>query len=60
MTKKKMNILYEDKFVIIINKPANLLTISTNKEKERTLFHYVYEYLKQKYIILLKYSADKR
>ena len=48
MTKKKLDILYEDKFIIVINKPCNLLTISTNKEKERTLFHYVYEYLKQK------------
>jgi len=48
MTKKKLDILYEDKFIIVINKPSGLLTISTNKEKERTLFHYVYEYLKQK------------
>lgn len=48
MKNKKMNILYEDKYLIIINKPSNLLTISTSKEKERTLYHYVYEYLKQK------------
>ena len=46
--KKKLDILYEDKFLIIINKPSNLLTISTVKEKERTLFHYVYDYLKKK------------
>ena len=46
--KKKLDILYEDKFLIIINKPSNLLTISTKKEKERTLFHYVYDYLKKK------------
>ena len=46
--KKKLDILYEDKFLIIINKPTNLLTISTAKEKERTLFHYVYDYLKKK------------
>lgn len=46
--KKKLEILYEDKFIIIVNKPANLLTISTKKEKERTLFHYVFEYLKKK------------
>lgn len=49
MTKKKLDILYEDKFVIVVNKPHNLLTIATNKEKERTLFHYVYDYLKQKH-----------
>ena len=48
MKKKKLDILYEDNFIIIVNKPANLLTISTEKEKERTLYHYVYDYLKQK------------
>ena len=46
--KKKLNILYEDKFLLIVNKPHNLLTISTANEKERTLFHYVFEYLKKK------------
>ena len=48
MKNKKLSILYEDKYIIVINKPSNLLTISTEKEKERTLFHYVYEYLKKK------------
>ena len=48
MKKKKLDILYEDKFIIIVNKPNNLLTIATDKEKERTLYHYTYEYLKQK------------
>ena len=46
--KKKLKILYEDKNIIVIDKPSGLLTISTEKEKERTLFHQVYEYLKQK------------
>ena len=46
--KKKLEILYEDKYLLIVNKPSNLLTISTEKEKERTLFHYVYDYLKKK------------
>ncbi len=46
--KKKLEILYEDKYLIIINKPENLLTVSTDKEKDRTLFHYVFEYLKKK------------
>lgn len=48
MKKKKLNILYEDKYVIIVNKPHNLLTVATEKEKERTLYHYVFDYLKQK------------
>ena len=33
--KEKLDILYEDKFLIIVNKPSNLLTISTEKEKWR-------------------------
>ena len=48
MKKKKLDILYEDKFIIIVNKPSNLLTVATEKEKERTLFSYVFDYLKQK------------
>lgn len=48
MKKKKLDILYEDKYIIIVNKPANLLTVATLKEKERTLYHYVFDYLKQK------------
>lgn len=46
---KKLDILYEDKFLIIVNKPHNLLTVSTEKEKEKTLFHYVFDYLKKKH-----------
>lgn len=49
MTKKKMDILYEDKYLIIVNKPSHLLTISTKKEKEKTLYHQVYDYLKNKH-----------
>jgi len=48
MKKKKLDILYEDKFVIVVNKPSNLLTVATEKEKDRTLYSYVFDYLKQK------------
>ena len=48
MKKKKLDILYEDKFIIIVNKPSNLLTVATEKEKDRTLYSYVFDYLKQK------------
>ena len=48
MKKKKLEILYEDKFILIINKPVGLLTVATEKEKDRTLFSYVFNYLKQK------------
>ena len=45
---KKLDILYEDKYIIIVNKPHNLLTVATDKEKDRTLYSYVYDYLKKK------------
>ena len=48
MKKDKIDIIYEDKFIIVVNKPAHLLTISTENEKERTLFHKVINYEKQK------------
>ena len=48
MKTKKMNIVYEDRDLIVINKPAHLLTISTDNEKEKTLFHQVLLYEKRK------------
>lgn len=39
---------YEDKYLIIVLKPHNLLTISSEKEKEKTLYHLVSRYLKSK------------
>lgn len=48
MGKKKLDILYEDKFIIVVNKPSNLLTVATDREKDKTLFSYVFDYLKQK------------
>lgn len=49
MKKKKLDIIYEDKHIIVVNKPSGLFTISTEIEKERTLFHQVLVYLKQKH-----------
>lgn len=42
------DILYEDDYIIVVNKPSGLLTIATTKEREKTLYHYVREYLKSK------------
>lgn len=44
----KIDILYEDNNLLAINKPSGLLTISTTKEKSRTLYHYVSSYVKEK------------
>ena len=48
MRKGYIDIVYEDKDIIVVNKESNLLTISTEKEKTKTLFHNVLTYLKQK------------
>lgn len=42
------SILFEDEHIIVVNKPSGLLTIATEKEKERTLYHIVREYLVSK------------
>ncbi|CCY45804.1 pseudouridine synthase [Clostridium sp. CAG:1193] len=44
--KNKLDILYEDKYLLIVNKPANMLTIGTDKEKNNTLYHYTSNYVK--------------
>ncbi len=46
--KNKIKILYEDKYLIIVEKPANLLTIATINEKENTMYHKILLYLKKK------------
>ena len=39
------DILFEDDHIIVVNKPSGLLTIATEKEREKTLYHIVREYL---------------
>mgnify|MGYP002625526570 CR=1 FL=1 len=46
MKKRKLDILYEDKFLIAVNKKSGLLTIANDKEKEKTLYHITREYVK--------------
>lgn len=46
--KDKLDIVYEDKCILVVNKPCHLLTISTQNEKENTLFHKVYLYCQRK------------
>lgn len=44
---KKIDILYEDKEIIVVNKPSGLLCIATDKQKEKTMYHMVSSYLKK-------------
>ena len=56
------DILFEDDHIIVVNKPSGLLTISTLKEKEKTLYHIVREYLvsKDKYAkVFIVHRLDK-
>ena len=43
-----LDIVYEDKYLIVVNKPPKLLTIASEKEKNKTLFHSVSMYLKKR------------
>lgn len=43
-----MDIIYEDEHYLVVNKPSGMLTIATEKEKTRTLYHQVREYVKGK------------
>jgi 23S rRNA pseudouridine1911/1915/1917 synthase len=59
-TKKKMDIVYEDKELLVINKPAHLLTIATKNEKEHTLYHEVREYIyKKNQKVFIVHRLDK-
>lgn len=42
-----LNIIYEDDFVIVVNKREGLLSVSTAKVRERTAFHILSDYLKK-------------
>ena len=42
-----LNIIWEDDFVIVVNKREGLLSVSTQKVHERTAFHILADYLKR-------------
>lgn len=39
-------VVYEDEHLIVIDKPAGMLSISTDKERERTAYHLLTEYVR--------------
>lgn len=45
---REIDIIYEDDYLIVINKPSGLLAISDGKEKDKTAYHQVSQYLKNK------------
>ncbi len=48
MKNDKLKIIYEDKNLLVVDKPYQLLTIGNDKEKENTLYYKVSMYLKKK------------
>jgi tRNA pseudouridine32 synthase/23S rRNA pseudouridine746 synthase/23S rRNA pseudouridine1911/1915/1917 synthase len=42
-----LSILYEDRDILVVDKPAGLLTIATDDEKERTAYHHLTEYVRK-------------
>ena len=62
MPKKKLDILYEDKYLIIINKPSGILTISRDNRNDKNLYDEVKEYVKKqnpKNKIFIVHRLDK-
>ncbi len=49
MRKEKLDIIYEDKNIIVLNKPSHLLTISDANESHKTLYNQVSSYVKKQH-----------
>ena len=49
MKKDKIKIIYQDRDILVVDKDANLLTVSTDKERENTLFHKAILYERSKH-----------
>ncbi len=45
--KTNIHILHEDNEIIVVSKPAGLLTVATNKQEKNTLYNKVREYVKK-------------
>ncbi|MBM9605294.1 RluA family pseudouridine synthase [Desulfopila inferna] len=44
---RELNIIFEDENIIVINKPAGLLTVATDKEKRKTAYSMLSDYVKK-------------
>ena len=59
---KKLKIIYEDKKIIVVSKDSGLLSIGTSKERNKTLYNEVKEYVKKqnpKNKIFIVHRLDK-
>ena len=44
----KLDIIHEDDDFIVVNKPSGLLSVATDKEKEKTAYRYLMDYVRAK------------
>ena len=44
-----LNIIFEDDDILVVNKPAGLLTVATDKEKRKTAYSLLSEYVKEEH-----------
>ena len=49
MKKDELRIVYEDRWLIAVEKPSGMLTMSTGKTGETTAYSIVYDYMQEKY-----------
>ena len=45
---RKFNIIHEDKDIIVINKPAGMLSVSTDRQSDNTAYRLVNDYMRNK------------
>ncbi len=61
-TYRGLTILHEDQHLIVVNKPAGLLSMGTDKEKDRTAYSILSAYIKQenpKYRLFIVHRLDR-
>jgi RluA family pseudouridine synthase len=54
----KLHRVFADEHIIVVDKPAGLLTIATDKERERTLYAQVREWARQKIFIVHRLDRE--
>ena len=57
---RELKIIFEDEDLIVINKPAGLLTVATDKEKRKTAYSMLSTYVKNEHPDSLKYHKTER
>ena len=50
-TNLNIPVIYEDDDIIVIDKPAGMLSVSTNKEAENTVFHIINDYIIEPFLL---------